>query len=570
MLSIPWDQYRRTGTEFPMLNLRSLSARGVLTVLGLLAVVVSVPAQSQSAPVSTPPGWYSGDTHVHMQQCTTWNDLTLPEIDAQMAAGDLNVTAIQLWCSRWTPPDYYLSHYASMITGNEDPLSSAERRMQFGLEVSGFPASQFGHVQVLNAQTGFFPWDALYPGPILDWYRDALTGYAHVSWYESYDTVPIYGSTNGPYLAPIDAALGAIDFVETTRVEPDPALVGVTWRGLYYKLLNAGLRVSLAAGSDNSCFTQQIGDSRTYALIDSEPLTYGRWCDAIAAGRTTVSAGRGRFLDLSVDGVGIGGQVALSRPGTVSVTATLTLAPGVSESGVLHVILNGRDVATLPYSVTDGGTTTLRTPVVMADSGWLAARCEPGAHTGATFVFVADRPIVRPADVNYWLSYCDALAGELSIFNVPEVEGELLARIHSARQVYATLANFTKPMPSGAAAYGCSSPSCDGPITIGLNAPADQAFELTCLNAPPNAHGLLVLGVQADLSSSQILGCTPLVASSAPFITIPVTASPAGFASVPSPLPPGKPFRAQFVWLNQPGCSARGPVCASNGLAVAP
>jgi len=215
-----------------MLHLRSLSARGVLTVVGLLAISVQVPAQS--APVFTPPGWYSGDTHVHMQQCTTWDDLTLPEIDTQMAAGDLDVTAIQLWCSRWTPPDWYLTHYAPMITGVEDPISSAGRHLQFGLEVSGFPASQFGHVQVLNAQTGFFPWDAAYPGPILDWYRDALTGYAHVSWFENYDTVPFYSDTNGAYLAPIDAALGMIDFVETTRVEPD--LVDVTWRGLYYKL----------------------------------------------------------------------------------------------------------------------------------------------------------------------------------------------------------------------------------------------------------------------------------------------------------------------------------------------
>src|SRR5262249_34837151 len=131
-----------------MLHLRSLSARGVLTVIGLLATTVVAPAQTPTAPVSTPPGWYSGDTHVHMQQCTTWNDLTLPEIDAQMAAGDLDVTAVQLWCSRWTPPDWYLNHYAPMITGAEEPSMTGGRKLQFGLEVSGFPASQFGHIQI--------------------------------------------------------------------------------------------------------------------------------------------------------------------------------------------------------------------------------------------------------------------------------------------------------------------------------------------------------------------------------------------------------------------------------------
>ena len=549
-----------------MHHLRSLSARGVLTVVGLLAISVQLPGQS--APVSTPPGWYSGDTHVHMQQCTTWNDLTLPEIDAQMAAGDLDVTAIQLWCSRWTPPDWYLNHYAPMITGVEEPGSSAGHHLQLGLEVSGFPASQFGHVQVLDAETGFFPWDALYPGPILDWYRDALTGYAHVSWFDSYDTVPFYAETNGAYLAPIDAALGMIDFVETTRVEPD--LPDITWRGLYYKLLNAGLRVSLAAGSDNSCFTAEIGDCRTYALIDTEPLTYERWCAAIAAGRTTVSAGADRFLDLSVDGVGLGGQISLPRAGTVSATVTLNLAPGTSESGELHLLVNGRTAASQPYTVTGGGTVSLRAPVLMAESGWLSARCDPGAHTSAVYVFVADRPIVRMQDANYWVAYCDALATHLGDFGVPEVEGELLGRIQSARQVYASLASSAKPMPDGSASYGLSSPSCDGPITIGLTAPPDQPFELTCLNAPPNAHGLLVMGLMPDPSGVQVKGCTPLVAADAPYLTIPVTATPAGFASVPSPVPLGKHFRAQFVWLNQPECAGKGEICASNGLAVGP
>ena len=549
-----------------MLHLRSLSARGVLTVVGLFAISVAVPAQS--APVATPPGWYSGDTHVHMQQCTTWNDLTLPEIDTQMAAGDLNVAAIQLWCSRWTPPDWYLNHYAPMITGVEEPISSAERHLQYGLEVSGFPASQFGHIQVLNAETGYFPWDAPYPGPILDWYRDSLTGYAHVSWLDSYDMVPFWGSTNGAYLAPIDAALGMIDFVETTRVEPD--LDDITWRGLYYKLLNAGLRVSLAAGSDNSCFTAEIGDCRTYALIDTEPLTYARWCAAIDAGRTTVSKGADRFLDLSVDGVGLGGQISLPRGGTVNATVTLNLAPGTSERGELHLLVNGRDVAMQPYTATDGGTTTLRAPVTMTESGWISARCAPGAHTSAVYVFVADRPIVRMKDANYWVSYCDQLAAHIGEFGVPEAESALLARIQSARQVYSSLASCAKPLPGGTAQYGLSSPSCDGPITIGLSAPPSQPFDLTCLNAPPNAHGLLVMGVLPDPSGVQVKGCTPLVAADAPYITIPVTASPAGYVSVPSPVPPGKHFRAQFVWLNQPSCAANGEICASNGLAVGP
>ena len=549
----------------PSWHTRRLSG-GLATTATLLALAGA--AWSQTAQVATPPGWYAGDSHVHVQQCDTPINLTLPEVEVQMEARHLDVAAVQLWGSPWTPWDYFQNHYAPWVTGTEEPLSSPVHRLQYSLEISGFEASQFGHVQILQAQDANFPIFAAYPGPILEYYDDALRGYAHVSWFEGYGPVPFYAGTNGAYMAAVDAALGDIDFVETTRVEPEPWMGDLTWRGLYYKLLNSGLRLSLVAGSDNSCFVTEIGDQRTFAQLGNEPLSYAAWCQAIAAGRTTVSSGEHRFLDLEVDGTGIGGQISLAQPGVLNVEVTLSVTPGQSDSGWLHLLRDGRDVARAPYTLPAGGTTTLSVSLPMSESGWLSARCLPGAHTGAIYVYVQDRPIVRAEDATYWMGYCDEFAAHLGDYDVPEAESQILQRIAMARAHFAALAQCDQPLPDATAGYGLSSPACEGPITIGLTGAPGEPFALTCVNAPPGASGLLVMGMLPDTSDTTIQGCTPLVACNAPYIVLPATADDAGFALVPNPLPPNKPFRAQFVWLNPPSCDLGGRLRSSNGLAV--
>ncbi|HZM01303.1 MAG TPA: CehA/McbA family metallohydrolase [Planctomycetota bacterium] len=563
----------------PSTTLSAQRLRAVLSAaLAGLAAATAASAQlgteavsgPHGPPVETPPGWYSGDMHIHMQPCTSPVNMSMHEVYVELLARDLDIGAVQLWGSRWAPADYFLAHYVPMVTGLEDPASDAAHRLQFGIEVSGFPASQFGHIQLIDTSQGAFQMEALYPGKILDRYLDALTGYAHVQWYESYDPVPFYGGVNGCYMAPIDAAVGAIDYIETTRVEPDPGLGQITWRGLYYKLLNAGLRVSLAAGSDNTCFITDIGDSRTYALLGPEPLSFGAWCDAIEAGRTSVSAGPDRFLDLEVQGTGIGGQLVLPGPGAVEVTATLSVRAGVSDSGWLHLVQDGQDAAVVAYALPAGGTRQVRASLQVEKSGWLAARNDPGAHTAAIFVIVGDRPIASAVDAQYWMDYCDLLESNIGSFEVPSAQAEIVERIQAARQVYEALGNCDLPLPAGVSAYGSSTPSCQGPIAIGLVESPGRGLALTCVNAPPGAQGLLVIGTTADPAGEELLGFSLLIDQDAPYLTIPIQATQAGYAKVPSPLPAAKRFVAQFVWADERDCGPVGPLCASNGLDVDP
>ena len=532
-------------------------------------LALAVPTAAQSSVVQPPPGWYAGDTHVHIQQCPDVPDLTIAQVYDAMLDRGLDVAAVQLW-AKWADSQQYLDLYAAQVTGAEEPqtIGDPAHRLQRGVEVSGFAASQFGHLQALNVQTGFFPQDELYGGPILEFFRaqpGAIVGYAHVLWFEDYQPRPFYGGVGGVYLAPIDAAIGAIDFVESARVAK---AAGTSWRGLYYKLLNSGLRVALVGGSDNSCYSPAIGDTRTFARVGAEPLTFESWCQAVRAGRTTIADGESRFVDLEVDGTGLGGEVDLAAPSTVDATGTLTVAAGVSQSGTLRLLRNGVEVAAAPYDLPDGGTATLQAALDMEASGWLAAAADDDAHTSAVYVTVGDRPIAQAQDAQYWVQYCDDLAANIGVFGVPAAEDEVLDRIGAARKVYSALASLDLPLPEGVLTYGHSTPSCHGPIAVGVTAPPGQPFAVDCIGAPPGAAGMLVIGLSPDTEGTPILGMTLLIEVGLPYFLVPVVATAGGYVQVPISVPSGKRFYAQFVWLNPSGCGAGGLVAASNGIDV--
>jgi hypothetical protein len=166
------------------------------------------------------------------------------------------------------------------------------------------------------------------------------------------------------------------------------------------------------------------------------------------------------------------------------------------------------------------------------------------------------------------MQYCDDLAANIGAFAVPSVEDELLERIQAARKVYSALASLDLPLPEGVLTYGYSTPSCHGPIAIGVTAPPGQPFAIDCLGAPPGAAGLLVLGLFPHAEGTPILNFTLLIDVGLPYFLVPVVATAGGYVQVPISAPSGQRFCAQFVWLNPPGCGASGPLAASNGLDV--
>jgi hypothetical protein len=370
-------------------------------------------------------------------------------------------------------------------------------------------------------------------------------------------------------MAPIDAALGTIDFLETRHVvERHPPL---GFQGLYYKLLNAGLRVALVGGSDNSCVSEQIGDTRTWARIAQEPLTYTRWCEAVARRETSVSDGSALFLEMHVGDAPIGAEVALDAPGVVIVRATLHVSAGESAAGRLWLIMNGVKVAAKSYALPLGGKATLAAQVPFARSAWVAASADSGAHTGATFVSVADRPIATVKDAAYWRAYCDDMREQIGVFAVPSAEAEILARVDAARQVYAALEAVGLPLPAGVTRYGHSTPACQGPVAIGVDGPPSTSFRVTCLNAPSGAAGLLLVGSSADARGAPMLGAAVFVDLASSYSTFSVQANGGGYAEAPLALPAGvRHVVCQFVWANTAGCGGAGggPLSASDALEI--
>src|SRR5262245_52558324 len=166
-----------------------------------------------------------------------------------------------------------------------------------------------------------------------------------------------------------DIVAGRIDAVELQALTPGAD--GPSIRE-WYRFLRCGYRLPVVGGTDKMSAEIPLGAIRTYARLDpGAPLSFGSWADAVRAGRTFVSSGA--FVDLQVEGCGVGDTVRLGRDGgTVEVVAEASAAQPVI--GGLELVHDGRVIASAGGS--DGGVDRLRLEerVQVTTGGWLAAR----------------------------------------------------------------------------------------------------------------------------------------------------------------------------------------------------
>jgi len=523
-------------------------------VCGPAAPGVGVPG-APGAPLELPPLWHAGDTHGHIQPCgfDPGPDLAVEDLLVLQEERGVSVTACQIWGTWVIDKQKFEESYAPMVTGAEASQTAGDPdvALQFGVEVSGFASSQFGHLLALGIDDAVFPIDdATLVGPV-DFFASqpgAVLGYAHVNWPWTYkvDTIPFapqFGLAG--YTTAMDAVLGTIDFVETSRVNNVPLL---DWRGLYYKLANTGLRLGLSGGTDTTCLP---GDVRTYARIEDPPLTFGKWIDALACGRTCISDGP-RLLELDVGGAGLGEELTLDAPATVPVTVRLRLPEGTAEAGLLHLIVEGGTLVSTPYLATGGPPQVFTFEVPLAQSTWIAAYAEVGlgnaSHTAPVYVTVGGAPICSRDDAAYWIDYLDALEASLDAFETGDETAALLERIAQAREAFATLAACDDELPFGGVRIGRPATTVHGPVRAGLRRDATSGAVLaTCVGAPPDARGwLLETRAETALSRAPLeaLAETPRSVRRSP-----VTASGAGLAHlVLAPDAAPGPRALQFVW----------------------
>jgi hypothetical protein len=201
-----------------------------------------------------------------------------------------------------------------------------------------------------------------------------------------------------------DIVSGRIDAVEMQALTP--GIDGPSIRE-WYRFLNCGYRLPVVGGTDKMSAEIPLGAIRTYAQLDpSRPVKFEAWADAVRAGRTFVSSGS--FVEVAVDGCGMGDVVRLGRGGgTVEVRARARAALPIIDG--LELIHDGAVVAaTGSRAGSDGLSLTER--VTVSKSGWIAARVTSreqihsgfatamGAHSSPVYLEVPGRPAFAKED----------------------------------------------------------------------------------------------------------------------------------------------------------------------------
>ena len=296
-------------------------------------------------------GWHPGNTHIHYDEKEERPDDRLwldPRVE------DLRMTAISV-LKRWDF-DYASNKYPpGMLT----EFSSAHHYVQSGEENRHNGVANctgYGHVMLLNIRNVIEPvsrgmlvdaFDPDYP-PLSYACDDAHRQGGIVIWCH-----------NGHGMeAPVAAALGKLDAFNLF----DPQWTDLEY-DVYYRMLNAGIRLPASTGSD--WFISSA--NRVYAQTDG-PFDYDQWLSALKGGKTFIT--NGPALSFLVDGHGPGEEIQ-TAPGTGLMTSVSWKSH--YPVGRVEVLFNGNVVAheSYPEGSTGG---QLEADVVVPSDGWVAAR----------------------------------------------------------------------------------------------------------------------------------------------------------------------------------------------------
>ena len=388
-------------------------------------------------------GWFSGENHIHANYgYGAWHNDPVTIRD-QCEGENLHVANVVVANSDGDgvfDRQYFL--------GRADPLSISRTIIYWNEE---FRSTIWGHLTLGNLSqlvepifTGFKdttnPWDVPTNADIANRTRSqkGTVSYTHPA---SNPDSPYDGAYAAKGL-PVDAALGRIDTMDVMGSGYEAS------RRLWYRLLNCGLRIPAAAGTD--VFLNRIGSyppgwGRCYVKL-TNGLSYAEWMRGQKAGRSFVTTGP--TLDWSVDGREPGDTLRLDGPRKVRVRArALSQFPIKS----LELIVNA---AAIPAQVTTNKATelVLDQEIELDRAGWIAVRCTSatssawagpmfGAHSNPIYVDIPGRLFDAREDAKYFLAWIDRLDGDLKKRDRIPVEPEHVQKqLDDARAFYRSLA----------------------------------------------------------------------------------------------------------------------------------
>ena len=377
-------------------------------------------ATLKSAAKPEPPGWYTGDIHVHLN-CGEGTTL-LPEdkLAAMMEPNDLAVISVLADMGNGEVKDS--KRDLPKVNGTDAPQSHPGRIIHWDTEwhwdatYSNFNHQALGgHLVLLGLKEAHQIWEES-PYKILNWARDqkAVTGFAHFEYLN--DSIQPELNCCIPIDYPVEAALGTIDFVSEdvygTISSNNGNYNSEAAIKAYYRLLNCGFRPGLAAGTDYPCNNYEpLGTLLTYVKV-KDKLTYRKWIEGIRDGKTVVSRnGHNEFIEMKVNGkYSPGDEIKIKNKGTVSIEVKWTAIKELT--GRIELVSNGKVVASQAGTAKPGKPLLFKTTAAFTKSGWICARRmdEKGhqLHTAAVYITVNNKPVRANAeDANFFIAWID-------------------------------------------------------------------------------------------------------------------------------------------------------------------
>ena len=364
--------------------------------------------------------WINGDVHVHMNYGGTYRN-TPERLAMQTAAEDLDVVFNLIVNKEQRVPDI------AWFSPDPDAVSDDDVLIMHAQE---FHTSYWGHMGLIGLNSHLLVPDysaypataaaSIYPdnATIARLARDqgAAVGYVHPFEPPPPDPASRTALTNA---FPVDVALGLVDYYEVVGFA-DPKTSADVW----YGLLNCGLRVSAAGGTDAmanyASLRGPVGINRTYAWVpDSSPDPAERqqqWLDALRAGHTFAT--NGPLLGLTVDGALPGDDLSVDPGGSGVPYQGFFRSPVPVDH--LELVWNGEVIET--FDPGDGGTRLdINGTLEISESGWIALRAwsegshplifdlYPYATTTPVYVRAGDALPRSPNDAEYFLAWIDRI-----------------------------------------------------------------------------------------------------------------------------------------------------------------
>jgi hypothetical protein len=387
-------------------------------------------------------GWFSGDTHVHINHAGGHYDNLVPGDAALMGRAEgLDVV-------NCLDNDYH-------FTGAPASCSTPDFVVFMSEEVR---SGTYGHWGALGLRSLVRPTSSTWWPLSMDQLDScharpgAVVVSAHPVTTGDFNQVEAWPGSGLARELPVDVIGGRVDAFEVMSYSN--ALHGGIELDLWYRLLNCGFRIPASAGTDavmNRLESLPLGGYRVYVRIPGGGFGYQEWLDGLAAGRTFVTNGP-LITEFSVEELAPGDTAAVPVPGAV-LHGSISVRSLHPVSGI-EIVANGESAVAISFAPPRAAIDTVfslridRSAWVAARvdgpaAGWLTVGSRLFAHTSPVYFNVGGERIVDPEDAHYfaeWIASLEALAAEKGSWSSPSAEARVFAELAAAREYYISLA----------------------------------------------------------------------------------------------------------------------------------